>query len=163
MASIVLKRKRSIKDSERINRRVIEGKVKDTAQKVEDAEDDEVVEEPKTTTPGLTPEDVTALLELLPYKDALIKIARGEFEIEKIVEEDDEEVEEDLGEDGDLGEDFGEDEDGTEIEEDDEYVEEDEVEDYSEEDEDVEVEDSALQDSEEINDAWKKRLCGQKD
>ena len=162
MASIILKRK-SLKDSERTNRHVIEGKVRDSKHKVVDAEDDEVKQpEPQTTVPGLTPEEVAALIELIPYKEALIKIAKGEFEIEKIVEEDDEEIEE-AEEVEELEEDFGEDEEGTEIEEDDEYSEEDEVEDYTEDEEDTEVEDSALEDSDEINEAWKKRLCGQQD
>ena len=100
MASIVLKRK-SLKDSGKTYRQIVEGKVRDSKPKAEvkDAEVKEVkdaeaevkdAEETKAEVAGLTPEDFQALLELLPYKEALIKIARGEFEIEKIVEEDEE-------------------------------------------------------------------------
>ena len=161
MASIILKRK-SLKDSEKATRRIIEGKIRDSKHKLADDDDEvEVETEPQAQVPGLTPEEITALIELIPYKDALIKIAKGEFEIEKIVEED-EEVEEAEEE---TVEDFEEDEEGTEIEEDDEFSEDDDFEEYDEveDDEDEEVEEDALEDSNEINDAWKKRLCGQQD
>lgn len=106
---------------------------------------------------NLTPEEVQGLLELLPYKEALIKIAKGEFEIEKV-----EEVEEDTeGEDteGEAGteedlDNFEEDEnlageEGSESEEDEE-----DYEDFEEDEESDAVEDSA------VNDAWRKRLAG---
>lgn len=155
MASIILKRK-SQKDSERVNRRIIEGKLKDSKHRVVDEDDDDDKPETPNALATLTEEEVQGLLELLPYKEALIKIAKGEFEIEKIVEEDDEEEEVLEEDEEDLGE-----EEGTEIEEDDEFSEDEEVEDFTEDEDDEETDDEVLEDSNEINDAWKKRLCGQ--
>ena len=121
--------------------------------RVKDADDDEDVE---IGGVKLTTEEVQGLLELLPYKEALIKIAKGEFEIEKVEEADDEEAEADAEAEESEGseaeeENFEEDEDFSEEGSDDEgdY---DEDEDYDE-DSDV-VGDSA------INDAWTKRLSG---
>ena len=115
--------------------------------RVKDADDDEDVE---IGGVKLTTEEVQGLLELLPYKEALIKIAKGEFEIEKVEAEADAEAEESEGSEAEE-ENFEEDEDFSEEGSDDEgdY---DEDEDYDE-DSDV-VGDSA------INDAWTKRLSG---
>ena len=102
---------------------------------------------------NLTPEEVQGLLELLPYKEALIKIAKGEFEIEKVEEVDEDEADEGTDE-------------GTDTEADEENFEEDEDfaegndEDSDEEDyEDFDEEDEAVEDSA-VNDAWRKRLAG---
>lgn len=121
----------------------------------DDDNEDEVVE---LGDMKLTPEEVQGLLELLPYKEALIKIAKGEFEIEK-VEEAEEDVEGDeseaeAGAEDDL-DNFEEDEnlagdEGSESEDEDEE----DYEDFEEEEESDAVEDSA------VNDAWRKRLAG---
>ena len=128
----------------------------------DDISDDEDVdvEAEETVEVGdikLTPEEIQGLLELLPYKEALIKIAKGEFEIEK-VEEAEEEVAEEPEAEGTTTEEaesegFEEDEDFAEDETEDE-------EDYfDEEDETENVEDSAVKSN---IDAWKKRLSGGK-
>lgn len=122
--------------------------------RVTDADDDDEVV--KIGETELTPEEVQGLLELLPYKEALIKIAKGEFEIEKVEEADEEEAEEEAPAEGEAEEGFEEDEDFSEEEtgegEDEEDI------DYEDEEDDTEaVEDSAL------NDAWKKRLAGNKE
>lgn len=112
-------------------------------------EDDEDVDLDKV---NLTPEELQDLLELLPYKDALIKIAKGEFEIEKVEEVDETEeaddTEEDKGEEAEEDnfeedENFDEDADETTEEEDD----------FDDEDETEPVADSVI-------DAWSKRLKG---
>lgn len=137
----------------RRTRRISDGKLTprlSDRRRVTDADDDDDTVELGDIK--LTPEEVQGLLELLPYKEALIKIAKGEFEIEK-VEEADEDVEE-ADEDADEG--FEEDEDFSEDETDEGEDEEDL--DYEDEEDDTEaVEDSAL------NDAWKKRLAGSKE
>ncbi len=121
--------------------------------RVKDADDDDDVE---IGGINLTNEEVQGLLELLPYKEALIKIAKGEFEIEKVEEaEEDEETEE--GSEGSEAEEenFEEDEDYSNDEEDADEGEEDfDEEDYDDEEGDEAVEDSA------IVDAWSKRLSG---
>lgn len=128
--------------------------VKDDDEDLEEFEEEEFEEEEAEDLDlgNLTPEDIAELKSLLPYKEALIKIAKGEFEIERIVEEDDEDLEEEeiLEEDEDLAPE----EDGEEVEVDEDF------------DEDFEAEDGeytgAVDDSEEVNEAWRKRLNGTK-
>lgn len=143
----------------RRTRRISDGKLTprlSDRRRVTDADDDDDAVE--IGDMKLTPEEVQGLLELLPYKEALIKIAKGEFEIEKVEEADEEEADEDAEGDaeGDAEEGFEEDEDFSEDEtgegEDEEDI------DYDDEEDDTEaVDDSAL------NDAWKKRLAGNKE
>ena len=119
-----------------------------------DDDDDEVVE---IGDMKLTPEEVQGLLELLPYKEALIKIAKGEFEIEKVEEADEEEAEGEAETEAE-GEAEGEDE-GFEEDEDfseDAEGEDEDYDDFEDEDDTEAVEDSA------VNDAWRKRLAGNK-
>lgn len=119
--------------------------------RVTDADDDDdVIEEDADALKNLTPDEIEGLLELLPYKDALIKIAKGEFEIEKVEEADEDEDEGTEGSNADE-ENFEEDEDFNEEDSD---TDEDDDEDYEEFEEDEAVEDSAT------NDAWDKRLKG---
>ena len=140
----------------RRTRRISDGKLTprlSDRRRVTDADDDDDAVE--IGDMKLTPEEVQGLLELLPYKEALIKIAKGEFEIEKVEEADEEEADEDEAE-GEAEEGFEEDEDFSEDEtgegEDEEDI------DYEDEEDDTEaVDDSAL------NDAWKKRLAGNKE
>ena len=122
-----------------------------------DDEDEDIIEGKEAEAlKNLTDDEVQGLLELLPYKDALIKIAKGEFEIEKV-----EEVEED--ENGDEGtegtegaeeenfeedDDFNEDAEGTEDDEDADY------------DEYEDAEDEPLEDSAEKMKIWEARLKG---
>lgn len=138
----------------RRTRRISDGKLTprlSDRRRVTDADDDDDTVELGDIK--LTPEEVQGLLELLPYKEALIKIAKGEFEIEK-VEEADEDADDEADEDADEG--FEEDEDFSE-DETDEGEDEEDI-DYEDEEDDTEaVEDSAL------NDAWKKRLAGNKE
>ena len=123
--------------------------------RVTDADDDDDTVE--IGDMKLTPEEVQGLLELLPYKEALIKIAKGEFEIEKVEEADEDEADED-GAEGEAEEGFEEDEDFSEDETGEGEDEDEEDIDYEDEEDDTEaVEDSAL------NDAWKKRLAGNKE
>lgn len=140
----------------RRTRRISDGKLtsrlSDRRRVTDTDDDDDAVE---IGDMKLTPEEVQGLLELLPYKEALIKIAKGEFEIEKVEEADEEEADED-GAEGEAEEGFEEDEDFSEDEtgegEDEEDI------DYEDEEDDTEaVDDSAL------NDAWKKRLAGNKE
>ena len=113
-----------------------------------DDDDDETVELGEA---NLTPEEVQGLLELLPYKEALIKIAKGEFEIEKVEEAEETDTDEaSEGSDEAEEENFEEDEDFAEGN--DEDSDEEDYEDFDEEEE--AVEDSA------VNDAWRKRLSG---
>lgn len=102
---------------------------------------------------NLTPEEVQGLLELLPYKEALIKIAKGEFEIEKVEEVDEDEADE--------GTDEGTDTEAEEenFEEDEDFAEGNDDEDSDEDYEDFDEEDEAVEDSA-VNDAWRKRLAG---
>lgn len=137
----------------RRTRRISDGKLTprlSDRRRVTDADDDDDTVE--LGDMKLTPEEVQGLLELLPYKEALIKIAKGEFEIEKVEEADEDEADEDA----DAEEGFEEDEDFSE-DETDEGEDEEDI-DYEDEEDDTEaVEDSAL------NDAWKKRLAGSKE
>ena len=137
----------------RRTRRISDGKLTprlSDRRRVTDADDDDDTVE--LGDMKLTPEEVQGLLELLPYKEALIKIAKGEFEIEKVEEADEYEADEDA----DAEEGFEEDEDFSE-DETDEGEDEEDI-DYEDEEDDTEaVEDSAL------NDAWKKRLAGNKE
>lgn len=137
----------------RRTRRISDGKLTprlSDRRRVTDADDDDDTVELGDIK--LTPEEVQGLLELLPYKEALIKIAKGEFEIEKVEEADEDEADEDA----DAEEGFEEDEDFSE-DETDEGEDEEDI-DYEDEEDDTEaVEDSAL------NDAWKKRLAGNKE
>ena len=137
----------------RRTRRISDGKLTprlSDRRRVTDADDDDDTVE--LGDMKLTPEEVQGLLELLPYKEALIKIAKGEFEIEKVEEADEDEADEDA----DAEEGFEEDEDFSE-DETDEGEDEEDI-DYEDEEDDTEaVEDSAL------NDAWKKRLAGNKE
>ena len=142
----------------RRTRRVSDSKLNPRLQdrRVVDADDD--VEDVKLGDLNLTPEEVQGLLELLPYKEALIKIAKGEFEIEKVEEA--EETEEDETAEGETEEGAESEEDNFEADEDmnTEGSDEEEFdeEDYEDE-EDETVEDSA------VVDAWAKRLkCNQK-
>lgn len=118
-------------------------------------EDDDEEETVELGDIKLTPEEIQGLLELLPYKEALIKIAKGEFEIEKVEEaEEDEDAETEEAEAEDL-DNFEEDENLAGDEDSDESDESDDEEDYEDFEEDEEaVEDSA------VVDAWKKRLKG---
>jgi hypothetical protein len=161
MGNLIIKKRKEqetkkVRDSQRAiqERRLADAKRKaeEEVKKLADAEgdDDEMDNEV-----DLTPEDIAELKALLPYKEALIKIAKGEFEIERIVEEDDEDevIEED-------DEDEVIEEDETEVDEDvevDEDLEEDNLEDLGDS-----TIPGAMEDSEEINDAWRKRLNGSK-
>lgn len=132
------------------NSNIISSKVRD-ARKFADEEEDEVI---SGEIANLTPEEIQGLLELLPYKEALIKIAKGEFEIERVeeAEEESEEKETTEGSETEAEEEtFEEDEDYSEETSEDEY---DEDEDFEEEDDSESVEDSA------VYDVWKKRLAG---
>ena len=121
----------------------------------DDEEEEEVEEKVEINGTELTKEEVQGLLELLPYKEALIKIAKGEFEIER-VEEADEEGEEETAEEENFEEDEDFTEEGTDEGAGDGEGDEDfeDYEDYEDEDETEAVEDSAHLD------AWKKRLAG---
>ncbi len=143
----------------RRTRRVSDSKLNPRLQdrRVVDADDDDA-EDLKLGDLNLTPEEVQGLLELLPYKEALIKIAKGEFEIEKVEEaEETEEAKEDETAEGETEEgaeseeeNFEADEDmSTEGSDEEEFDEED-----YEDEEDETVEDSA------VVDAWAKRLKG---
>ena len=120
----------------------------------EDDDDDDTVE---IGDVKLTPEEIQGLLELLPYKEALIKIAKGEFEIEKVeeAEEDTEGEGDEAGAEDDL-DNFEEDENlaGDENSDSENEDEDEDYEDFEEDEEDDTVGDSA------VNDAWKKRLAG---
>lgn len=102
---------------------------------------------------NLTPEEIQGLLELLPYKEALIKIAKGEFEIEKVEEVDeDEESGDDEAESEDL-DNFEEDE-NLAGDEDSDSEDEEDYEDFEEDEEETPASDSAN------TEAWRKRLAG---
>lgn len=121
-----------------------------------DDEDEDIIEGKETEAlKNLTEEEVQGLLELLPYKDALIKIAKGEFEIEKVEEVEEDENEEAEGTEGTEAEEenFEEDEDleGAPTEES-----EDDYDEYEDEDTE-EVEDSARRE------IWENRLKGNDD
>lgn len=138
----------------RRTRRISDSKLDNTEirprKRVVDADDTDE-EEVTIGNTTLTPEEVQGLLELLPFKEALIKIAKGEFEIEKVEEaEEEEETEGEEGSEEAEEEEFEEDEDmSAEGSDEEEYDEED----YEDEDEEM-TEDSA------VNDAWAKRLKG---
>ena len=119
-------------------------------------DEDDVIENEDAVEIGgttLTNDEVQGLLELLPYKEALIKIAKGEFEIEKVEEPEEEEVVEESAEQSEEApeENFEEDEDlaGAEDDEDDDS----DYDEYEDESEEA-VDDSA------VVDAWSKRLKG---
>lgn len=139
------RRTRRISDSKTLNSRLQNRK------RVVDADDDDN-DDLEIGDLNLTQDEIQGLLELLPYKEALIKIAKGEFEIERVEEADeDEEVAGTEETDTDTNseaeeENFEEDEDFSENDEDEE--------DYEEEDDTEVVEDSA------VVDAWSKRLKG---
>lgn len=113
---------------------------------MDDDEDKNIIASPvaEEEFETLTEEEIAGLREILPYIPALKKIAKGEFEIERVEEdEDNEEVsgDEEVSEDTD----FEEDEDmDTEADEDVE--------------EDTEAEDEPVEDS--IDQIWAKRLAG---
>lgn len=95
---------------------------------------------------ALTEEEIAGLREILPYIPALKKIAKGEFEIERVEEDDedeevagDEETKEVSG-DADFEEDVDMDADSEDVEE------------------DTETEDEPVEDS--IDQIWAKRLAG---
>lgn len=122
--------------------------------RITDEDDDNDVEIGET---ALTPEEIQGLLELLPYKEALIKIAKGEFEIERVEEVDEDEdadADKDADADAEAEDNFEEDEDFTEGEEGSEDSDEEDYEDFEEEDEETTAVDSAN------TEAWKKRLSG---
>ena len=108
-------------------------------------EDDDDLDDITIGNANLTDDEIQGLLELLPYKDALIKIAKGEFEIERVEEAEEEDAEEVPAEAEE--ENFEEDEDFSE----DDNAEDLDEEDFDEEENEV-VEDSA------VVDAWSKRL-----
>lgn len=95
-------------------------------------------------TEALTEEEIAGLREILPYIPALKKIAKGEFEIER-VEEDEEDEEVSGGEEDEVSADDFEEDTDMEADED--------VEEDAEEVEDEPVEDS-------IDQIWAKRLAG---
>lgn len=140
MGNLIIKRRQEVNTNKRVNDR--------EAMRTKRAyvKDNDIEEEMLET---LTKEQLEDLIELLPYKEALIKIAKGEFEIERIVEEDDED------EEIDEEEVVGGDEDDLEVDED--NFEEDDT--YEEDDFEEEITDGNVND-EEINNAWKKRLNG---
>ena len=112
-------------------------------------EDDDDLDDITIGNANLTDDEIQGLLELLPYKDALIKIAKGEFEIERVEEAEEEEA---------PAEEAPAEAEEENFEEDEDFSEEGEAEDFEEEDFDEEenevVEDSA------VVDAWSKRLKG---
>lgn len=116
------------------------------ADKIEDDEDVDL------DNVNLTSEELQDLLELLPYKDALIKIAKGEFEIEKVEEVDETEEADDTEEDK-----GGEEAEEDNFEEDENFDE--EAEDTTEED-DFDDEDETEPVADSVIDAWSKRLKG---
>lgn len=111
-------------------------------------EDDDDLDDITIGNANLTDDEIQGLLELLPYKDALIKIAKGEFEIERVEEAEEEEDAEEAPAEAEE-ENFEEDEDFSE----DDNAEDLDEEDFDEEENEV-VEDSA------VVDAWSKRLKG---
>jgi hypothetical protein len=160
-ALIVKKRREQEKKEVKDSRKTIEARRLADAQlrakdskPVKDA-DEEDEEEVAEVLADLSKEDIEALKELLPYKEALIKIAKGEFEIERIIEEDDEDDNEDeVIEEDDTTEEITEED---EVEVDENLNEEDAFEDT--------IEDSkvgAMDDDEAINEAWRERLNGKK-
>lgn len=125
--------------------------------RVVDADDDDDNDDVEIGGYKLTEDEVQGLLELLPYKEALIKIAKGEFEIEKVEEaEEDEEADAPAEENAPAEADADTEAEEENFEEDEDFSDDDESEDdYADEEDDAEaVEDSA------INDAWAKRLKG---
>lgn len=146
MGNLIVKKRRDSKRVADTIRAIEQRRLADAKRRAMDEEADE--EDVEDLIKDLTADDINALKELIPFKEALIKIAKGEFEIERIVEEDDEdeETEEVIEEDEELA---GEEDENFELDEDLDSTEEETTEDS---------EMGSLEDSEEINEAWRKRL-----
>lgn len=139
----------------RRTRRISDSKLTDSLRdrrRITDADKIEDDEDADLDNVNLTSEELQDLLELLPYKDALIKIAKGEFEIEKVEEVDETEEADDTEEDK-----GGEEAEEDNFEEDENFDE--EAEDTTEED-DFDDEDETEPVADSVIDAWSKRLKG---
>ena len=94
---------------------------------------------------ALTEEEVASLKEIIPFIPALKKIAKGEFEIERVEEDTDSDENEEVSED-------------TDFEEDTDFSEDTDADTDVEEDVDADVEDEPVEDA--IDKVWAKRLAG---